>query len=469
MDFSREALQRVPLAEAVWTLLHYVLDPTELDRLFDEHRGSGWVGSIPFSLLTELIVEALVEQNGSAAESFRSAREEQRLQATDQAVYGKLRRVPIALTQALVRTATRRLRDLAPPSESPAPPSLQAFRVLIVDGKKIKRLPKRLKPLRDRPGSLHGGKAAAGLLLNEGLILAMETSPDGDANEAPLTPGLLDQVVQEDGLPLLLVADRQYADLKIPQQVTERGGQFVIRLNKKLTFHPEKELVSRLPDGREVREAWGYVGRVQDRRRRYVRQITLVRPGAEDVILITSLLDAETYPAADLLDVYLSRWDIERVFQQITEVMHLNRLISSTPQGALFQFGLCAVLYNVIQVLRTLLAAEAPVPAREISSELVFRDVRRQMTAAVTMVPASDLAALWSDPLSVEETRSRLKARLAGVWRSHWRKAPPKKPRPARPRGKTPGNHTSAYKLLKRHAQSKAQEKAQSKARESPR
>jgi hypothetical protein len=36
-----------------------------------------------------------------------------------------------------------------------------------------------------------------------------------------------------------------------------------------------------------------------------------LRPGDEDVILMTDLVDAAAYPAEDLLEVYLSRWGIE--------------------------------------------------------------------------------------------------------------------------------------------------------------
>jgi IS4 transposase len=36
-----------------------------------------------------------------------------------------------------------------------------------------------------------------------------------------------------------------------------------------------------------------------------------VRPGNEDVILVTDLLDADVYPAEDLLWLYSERWGIE--------------------------------------------------------------------------------------------------------------------------------------------------------------
>lgn len=53
------------------------------------------------------------------------------------------------------------------------------------------------------------------------------------------------------------------------------------------------------------------MGAADEPRRVYCRRITLQRPGEESVILVTSLTDAEQYPAEDLLELYLLRWDIE--------------------------------------------------------------------------------------------------------------------------------------------------------------
>ena len=83
-----------------------------------------------------------------------------------------------------------------------------------------------------------------------------------------------------------------------------------------------------------------------------MRRVTLHRGEGEDIILIADLLDADRYPAEDLLALYLARWGIERVFQQITEVFHLNRLIATTPQGTLFQLAFCLLVYDLIQVAR---------------------------------------------------------------------------------------------------------------------
>ncbi len=105
-----------------------------------------------------------------------------------------------------------------------------------------------------------------------------------------------------------------------------------------------------------------------------MRRLTLTRPGEEAISLVTDLLDAGRYPAADLLTVYLARWGSERVFQQSTEVFALRRLIGSTPQATVFQAAFCLLLYNRVQVLRGYIALAQPQPGRaeDVSAEQLF-------------------------------------------------------------------------------------------------
>jgi IS4 transposase len=63
------------------------------------------------------------------------------------------------------------------------------------------------------------------------------------------------------------------------------------------------------------------------------------------------LLDAELWPATDLLFVYLTRWQIENVFQAITGVFALRHLMGCTARATVFQASLCLLMYNVLQVL----------------------------------------------------------------------------------------------------------------------
>ena len=442
-----EILARLPLAEAAWLLLRYVLEDRFLAALFEEHRGTGSEQKVSFGLLVELMNAALVEHRGSGRQAFRAAREAGQLAATDHAVYGKLRRVPVELSEAFLRQATARLRDVLPEGlGNELPPSVRGLQVLVVDGKKLKKLPKRLQALREVRGQVLGGKVVVGLLLNEGLVVTMHASLDGEANDAPLTPGLLAQ----GDFPgrHLYVADRQFCDLTIPRMIEAQGHAFLVRFNRKTSFFPERQREFRDAQGRLVRDAQGLMGRPEEPRRMPVRQITLVRPGEEDVILITNLQDEAAYPAAELLEVYLARWTIERVFQQITEVFHLQKFVGSTPQGAIFQFALCGLLYNLIHVIRGYIAHSQRRPARSLSSEMIFGDVCDQLTAGSLLLEPVQFEQLFDQPLTPPVVISRLNQLLDGPWKSLWIKCPPKKKRPQTLQRAVPGGHSSAWKLL---------------------
>src|SRR5262249_39690316 len=159
------------------------------------------------------------------------------------------------------------------------------------------------------------------------------------------------------------------------------------------------------------------------------------------------LLDDMQFPATELLEVYLARWMIERVFQQVTEVFHLQRFISSTPQGAIFQFALCGLLYNLIQVVRGYIGNLQQRPAQSLSSEMIFDDVADQMTAASLLLSPEQVVELL-EPEPVAQIQTRLSTLLAGQWSSLWIKCPPKKKRPPPAQRAVPGGHSSAWKLI---------------------
>lgn len=453
--FSRELLERLPLAEAAWVLMRHAAGPEMLNELFERHRGSCYEDKISFDLLVELVHAALVVHGGSGRRSFAQARGDERLDASNQAVYGKLRRLPIGVSEALLAQTSLRLHEIQPAQTTrELPACVRDFQVLHVDGKKIKRLAKRLAPLRSVKGSLLGGKILVALEGRSGIALAMAASPNGEANDAPLVPGLVSQIRS---LPdasahrRLWVADRQFSDLTIPAHFAQENDAFLIRHSKKLGFHanPERPAQSTTDArGRRIRDEWGWIGRASDPRRRAVRRITLERPGSESISVLTNLVEVERFSAADLLAVYGERWEIEKVFQQVTEVFALQHLIGSSPEAAVFQAGFCLLLYNLVQTLRSYVAQESRRSPRTISSELLFRDVQGQLVCWRQLGPAQLPSRILEQPDDVAFVCTRLRELLHDSWRETWQKSPPKKS--TRPPHQTPvpGGHSSAWKLL---------------------
>ena len=55
---------------------------------------------------------------------------------------------------------------------------------MILDGKQLKGVAKRLLPVRGRPGKVIGGKILVAYLPRQGLAVAMTGHRDGEANES---------------------------------------------------------------------------------------------------------------------------------------------------------------------------------------------------------------------------------------------------------------------------------------------
>jgi len=451
-EFAREILSRLPLAEAVLSLWRWVADPLFLLSVFARHRRQGYEKEISFEVLVQLIADALLEHQGSGKKSFARGREQGLLTASVQAVYQKLSRVPLGLSEAWLAESSARLRPVYPEAAClPLAPALRDLEVIIVDGKAIKRVAKRLKPLRGRKGGVLGGKALVALELRSGVVVAMATHADGETNDAKLVPALVPQVREHVRGKRLWVADRQFCDLTQPAAFTQAGDHCLVRYHPKTPFCPDVvPPVQRGQDaqGRVWEQDWGWLGSEQAKHRRFVRRLTLYRPGEETIILLTDLLDASLFPATDLLDLYLARWSIERVFQQITEVFHLQTLIGTTPQGTVFQFAFCVLLYNLVQVVRAYVATAQARPVPTISTELLFDDVHRQLVAVTELVPAERLAVVVPVLPTTEALRAQLTRLLATIWTTRWLKQPTTKRTAPVPRTSLRGNHTSVFRVV---------------------
>ena len=442
----------MPLAEAVLQVFRYVGDDARLQAIFDKQRGRCYDDVIRFPDLVTLIGAALLEHGGSGNQSFSRARETGELKASKVAAYGKLGRLPIPLSQAFVAELTRSLRQLFPAQAQRQPPaSLRGFRTITMDGKAIKKVAKRLKLLRRVGGGLLGGRALVAMQYETGLVIGMHADEDGDANDVRFVPELLPLIRAEIEGTLLFLADSGFCDLQRLEEFTDGENHFLIRRHPKVGFHrdPQRPRQSGIDaQGRTFFEEWGWLGAANHPKRRYVRQITLQRPGEPDVALVTDLLDADGYPAEDLLNHYLQRWGIEQVFQKVTEVFHLQGLIGSRPKATVFQFAFCLLLYNLIQIIRSYVAAHQRRETETISIENLFLDVHRQLTAWSVLtesgLPLDDIPVA----LDFAALAARLHVLLGSQWSERWVKATNKRRRRhvPKPHDRT---HGSVYRILR--------------------
>ena len=103
-----------------------------------------------------------------------------------------------------------------------------------------------------------------------------------------------------------------------------------------------------------------------------MRRITKHLRDGKEIGVVTDLLDEVKYPAEAMLTTYQSRWGIETVFHQITDVFSLRHLIGTMPKAVLFQMSFCLLMYNALQVVRHLASYQA-CEAKRFQREAVLR------------------------------------------------------------------------------------------------
>ena len=462
--FSAAVLEKLPLADAVWRLLQFTMADHWLEDLWARKRGRCYEQDLKFSTLAHLIADALLEHSGSGNQAFERAQEAEVLPVSITSVYEKLGNLPLPVSETLLEEGTRRMSAALPevPAVDPLPDCWTDHEVFGGDGKAIKHVKRLLKPLRSLRAGILGARASVGLNLRTGVAVAMVGHLDGEAGEAALTEALLPKLAAAAGSQeWVAVLDRLYCNLSFPQRVVNAGGHFLIRYCTNTTFVPDAARPaqeSRDARGHRIVQEWGWLGKVKTADRQYVRRITKHLRDGKEISVVTDLLDEVKYPAEAMLSTYQSRWGIETVFHQITDVFSLRHLIGTMPKAVLFQLSFCLLLYNTLQVVRAHLASDQECEAKTISNEKLFYDVKRQLVAVSELVEVDTLLALLGDVPTAVELREYLREGLRGAWSDRWWKAP-SSGRGGHHKVKTRvlGNHTSTHRVLEQTRKQKTQ------------
>jgi len=115
-----------------------------------------------------------------------------------------------------------------------------------------------------------------------------------------------------------------------------------------------------------------------------VVRFTLAVPGfrAQSVTLVTTLLDAQAYPAEELARLYVRRWRIELWFRDIKTSMGMEVLRCKSPKMAHKELEMFFIAYNLIRVLMAEAGALYEVPMERLSFKGTV-DAMRQFSLAM--------------------------------------------------------------------------------------
>ena len=163
------------------------------------------------------------------------------------------------------------------------------------------------------------------------------------------------------------------------------------------------------------------------------RAIRYRRKGFRTRTLLTSLLDPVAYPAAEIVELYHERWELELGYDELkTDVLERAETIrSETPDGVRQELWGMAIAYNLVRREMDLLAREMELPPRRISFVASLRLIRDLFSwAAITGSPGAlpkriarmrvDMRRLILPPRRSDRRYPRhVKIKMSGYKRNH--------------------------------------------------
>lgn len=122
-----------------------------------------------------------------------------------------------------------------------------------------------------------------------------------------------------------------------------------------------------------------------------VRVIHYQRPGYRPERLLTSLLDTNRFPAAEVIALYHERWELELGYDELkTELLDREEAIrSKTVEGVAQELWGLLLSYNLVRLEMERVAAEANVPPTRISFIAAFHYIRHALVVASFLKPGA--------------------------------------------------------------------------------
>jgi hypothetical protein len=121
--FSAAVLEKLPLADVVWRLLHFTMADDWLEDLWSRNRGRCYEQDLKFSTVAHLIADALLEHGGSGKQAFERAQTAERLPVSMTSAYEKLGNLPVPVSETLLVEGTRRMSVVLPEIPAVDPPA----------------------------------------------------------------------------------------------------------------------------------------------------------------------------------------------------------------------------------------------------------------------------------------------------------------------------------------------------------
>ena len=365
-------VEQTPLTVMVRAMMERLFAPELLDQLFEETAEQQYHRTLLFSTVVGLMSLVVCGMYPSVSAAYKGF--EKVIGVSKVALYDKINGLEPNLSQALVRYSSEQLIAIEQEFSAATTVLLADYQVRILDGNHIGGTEHRLKVLREESSGALPGQTLNVLDPQRSLVVDVFPCEDGHAQERSLLPQVLERVQAQQ----VWIGDRNFCTSDFLNQIEQRQAYFIFREHQKLAWTEVTSLqqVGQNESGSVFEQQIQLSSGLQIRR--VVIQLEQpTRHGDMQVVVLTNLpiVDADALTVSDL---YLKRWQIENMFQTITDTFHCELNTLGYPRAALFVFCIALVSFNILSTVKAALKQVhgATVIDEQLSDYYVVEDVQ---------------------------------------------------------------------------------------------
>jgi predicted nucleic acid-binding Zn finger protein len=449
--------QKVPAAALVRAVLQRDLNPERMNQLFHDTAELQYEKILLFSTVMMLMCDVILKSVPSLNRAYHLHQEE--IPVTIRALYDKVNGLETAISRELVADSFRNLAPVVAQLKAKHAPLLPGFRTLILDGNHFGATQRRLKELRNKIAGPLPGQALVLFDPEYGMIRDVIPCEDGHTQERALLGPILEQIKSKD----CLIADRNFCVLSFFAGMAARGGSFVIRHHGQLQCWKavgKLKFIGTTQTG-DVYEQRIVIHQEKTGIELKLRRITVklkrkTRDGDKEIHILTNLRWQDA-TGIEVSELYRQRWQIEGMFQELTQSLQCEIDTLAYPRAAVFAFCLAVKAYNAVALVRAALRSRW---GEDVVEELSWYHLCSETSSVWAGMEIAVEAKDWSrliDDLSVA-SYAKLLCELAGRMNlSKYRRSrrKPKAKLPAK-QGSRDKPHVSTAKILAKRNEKRA-------------
>lgn len=237
--------------------------------------------------------------------------------------------------------------------------------VNIIDGSRLDKIAHRLKILWPQEAAVLPGCLTAVYDLYRGF--AHQLWFDHDAAASEFDRGLRAVECLAEGT--LLLGDRLYCSIQLFSALNTQKCFGVFRRNRTVSFQKVR-LLSRVERKGRIVEDW-LIKAGTGKEALDLRLVSL-KVNGNVYEAFTNVLDPKRLTAKDVVALYPLRWQIERLFYDLKEVLNLHRFYAANPNAVAMQVYAAAMVHVAFRIAQAKIAAEATIEPEKISPKKLY-------------------------------------------------------------------------------------------------